>query len=42
MLIKQANLLNLYPRQVLVITNTTTVDIRLYLYIYHGMNSNIL
>jgi hypothetical protein len=30
------------PRRVLVIINTTTEDIRLYLYINHGINSNIL
>jgi hypothetical protein len=30
------------PRRILVITNTTTEDIRLYLYIYHGINSYIL
>jgi hypothetical protein len=30
------------PRRVLVIINTTTEDIRLYLYINHGINCNIL
>jgi hypothetical protein len=37
---KFVEFINLYPRQIQVITYTTTEDIRLFLYIYHGINSN--